>query len=301
MEPILTRYAVRDLDGTVLFPAGTMLTREVLHERLAAWPVPRRERERLLDQEHVRADMQDYCRTEPFDRVFGGGAGLEAVLERMNGVRLPGAVLDGLQHFRAVDVQTYRHSLIVYALSVRMGMALQLPAEEMRCLLEAGPTHDFGKASIDRKVLEKRGPLTREERLHLGHHATAGYVLMAYYYGDTDAPAARIACEHHERKDGSGYVRGVPLSERLVELAAVADIFDALLSPRPYRDGPYDTRGALDELIGLAQRGKFSWPPVQAIVALNRAGHPDPRGLALSRRRRGTPPAENSYGILSGS
>ena len=59
--------------------------------------------------------------------------------------------------------------------------------------------------------------------------------------------AARVARDHHEFRDGSGYMRGVKLNDPMVEIVAVCDIYDGLLSPRPYRTAAYDNRTALEE------------------------------------------------------
>ena len=70
----------------------------------------------------------------------------------------------------------------------------------------------------------------------------------------------------------------------------MADIYDALISIRPYRKRPYDNRTALEELTNMADAGKIPGSLVQALVALNRHDKPDYRRCGLSRERRGTPP-----------
>ncbi len=86
-------------------------------------------------------------------------------------------------------------------------------------------------------MLLKRGLLTPDERVHMNEHTEIGYLILA----DSDCPllklAAEIARTHHERWDGAGYPAGlrgedIPLAGRI---AAVADVFDALTSVRPYK------------------------------------------------------------------
>ena len=83
-----------------------------------------------------------------------------------------------------------------------------------------------------------------------------------------------MARDHHERRDGSGYPRGIPLEDRHVEVVAVCDIYDALVTPRPYRKGAYDNRAALEELTALAHEGKVSFAIVRQLIAVNRTDRP---------------------------
>lgn len=140
--------------------------------------------------------------------------------------------------------------------------------------------------------------LTRAERSILEHHAVAGYVLLSYYLQDIHGVAARVARDHHERKDGSGYPLGRHLTDRLVEIVAVSHIYDALISPRPYRPTSYDNRTALEEITDLVRQGKLSWEVVQALVACNRRNKPHYSECTVSTEKRGNPPADNRHGII---
>ncbi len=126
----------------------------------------------------------------------------------------------------------------------------------------------------------------------------AGYVLLTYYLRDSESFAARVARDHHERRDGSGYPLGIRLEDSQVEMAAVCDIYDALINPRPYRKGSFDNRTALEVITGLAENGSLSWTNVRRLVAVNRKDRPQPDTCVVSLEKRGTPPAENSYGIF---
>ena len=140
--------------------------------------------------------------------------------------------------------------------------------------------------------------LTRSDRNILEHHAFAGFVLLSYLLKDHRSFAARVAKEHHERRDGSGYPLAISLRDRMVEIIAVCDIYDALLSPRPYRPMPYDNRTALEEIIEMAQAGKLSWDVVQTLVSHSRKDRPHFRECRLSTEKRGKAPAENLYGVI---
>ena len=84
----------------------------------------------------------------------------------------------------------------------------------------------------------------------------------------------------------------------MVEIIAVCDIYDALLSPRPYRPTSYDNRTALEEITEMAQRGKLSLDVVKILVSHNRKDKTHFREFRLSTEKRGTAPAENLYGII---
>jgi putative two-component system response regulator len=119
--------------------------------------------------------------------------------------------------------------------------------------------HDIGKIAIGDAILLKPGKLSPEERAVMEQHTAWGYRLLANGKSDLIRAAADIAMYHHERWDGSGYPRGLAGAEipLLGRIAAVADVFDALTSERPY---------------------KQAWPLEQAAehIAQNSGKHFDP-------------------------
>ena len=131
------------------------------------------------------------------------------------------------------------------------------------------------------------------------HHAVAGYVLLSYYLKDNRNLAARVARDHHERKDGSGYPKGILLEDRLVEIIVVSDVYDALISQRPYRSSSYNNRTALEVITEMAEIGKLSWEVIQVLVAHNRQSKHNYRECKVSLLKRGTPPADNYYGVIA--
>jgi HD-GYP domain-containing protein (c-di-GMP phosphodiesterase class II) len=129
----------------------------------------------------------------------------------------------------------------------------------------------------------------------------AGYVLACYYLKDSDHIAARVARDHHERKTGTGYPRGVSKVDRIAEIVIVGDVYDALISPRPYRSVSYDNRSALEVVTEMAKKGEVSWDIVKVLIAQNRRDKPEIDEFTVSKERRGQNPAGNLHGITLGS
>lgn len=114
---------------------------------------------------------------------------------------------------------------------------LGLFEDEVRMIELAAPLHDIGKIAIPDALLLKPGPLTDEETQVMRQHPQLGYDLLAGSQNRFIQLSAKIALRHQERWDGSGYPGGlkgeaIPLEARIV---AVADVFDALISERPYK------------------------------------------------------------------
>lgn len=109
--------------------------------------------------------------------------------------------------------------------------------DEVRLIEIAAPLHDLGKIAIPDAVLMKPGPLEHHEVRTMRRHPLIGHELLSSSQNRFIQTAAIIALRHHERYDGSGYPDGlsgdaIPVEARIV---AVADVLDALLSPRPYK------------------------------------------------------------------
>ena len=121
-------------------------------------------------------------------------------------------------------------------------------------LTRSAPLHDIGKVGIPDAILLKPGPLTPEEWEIMKTHAQIGAEIIGDDSSDIMRLAALIALTHHEKWDGSGYPQGlageaIPLEARIV---AIADVFDALTSARPYK-AAWSIEAALDYIRSNAR------------------------------------------------
>ena len=133
-------------------------------------------------------------------------------------------------------------------------------------LLNAAPMHDVGKIGIPDAVLRKPGPLDALEWDTMRRHPEIGAEIIGEHPSGVLRLAREIALAHHEKWDGSGYPNGlageaIPLSARIV---AVADVFDALTTRRPYKE-PWPVQEALDHIE--SQSGKHFDPALVALFA----------------------------------
>ena len=174
------------------------------------------------------------------------------------------------------DGDTGEHVSRVALICRLVAEAMELGAERCRILYLAAPLHDIGKIAIADAILGKPGKLTPEEMNEMRKHVTIGARILENGSSDLIRTAELIAQSHHERWDGTGYpdrLSGydIPLEARIV---AIADVFDALCSERPYKAAwPLDK--ARDEIRRL--RGthfdpscvdafEARWPEIAAIM-----------------------------------
>jgi len=135
----------------------------------------------------------------------------------------------------AKDPYTRGHSERVGAWSRRLGVILGIPSDEVETVTQAGLLHDIGKIGVPEAVLRKRAGLAPEEWALMRQHPIIGAQIVAPF--EFFAGGTLVIRHHHERWDGTGYPDGlaagaIPFGARIV---AVADVFDALTSDRPYR------------------------------------------------------------------
>lgn len=137
----------------------------------------------------------------------------------------------------ARDPYTAGHSVRVGQLSVEIGRELALPGRDLQYLEIGGYLHDIGKIGVRDSVLLKPGKLTPEERAMIEEHPRIGLEIVQHV--DLTQAVKDLVIGHHERLDGTGYPYGLGGEEISIfaRIGAVADVFDALTTDRPYRVG----------------------------------------------------------------
>jgi putative nucleotidyltransferase with HDIG domain len=169
---------------------------------------------------------------------------------------------------RAVDAKsswTAGHSERVATLSLQIGRALRLDSKALESLHRAALLHDIGKLGVPVAILDKPGKLSEEEFRMIKSHSTLGARILEPIKAYADI--IPMVLQHHERYDGMGYPDG--LSGEKIDLGArilaVADVFDALKSDRPYRDGWSFER--VIEIIKKEDGRQFDPQVVEAFLA----------------------------------
>jgi CHASE2 domain-containing sensor protein len=168
-------------------------------------------------------------------------------------IRRLGAAVESRDH------ETGEHISRMSALCHRLALSVGMDEREADLLRHASAMHDIGKIGIPDRILQKPGRLDPAEWEEMKTHTTVGAHILAGSRAPLIKMAETIALTHHERWDGSGYPNGlageeIPLVGRI---AAICDVFDALISERPY---------------------KRAWPLAEALAEIERGGgsHFDP-------------------------
>ena len=168
----------------------------------------------------------------------------------------------------AIDVKhvnIHGHSLRVGRYAAAIGEALGMESGEVAALRSAGYLHDIGKVAVDRRLFGKPGALDAEEFREMADHTTVGHQIVS----SVQFPWPKIPEAvrwHHERSDGSGYPdrlgqEDLPMPVRIVGLA---DSFDAMTSPRPYR-AALSVGSALSDLVRMTPQ-KYDPNVVQGLL-----------------------------------
>jgi len=149
-----------------------------------------------------------------------------------------------------------------------LARAIGLSPENVALMADASPLHDIGKIGIPERILNKESSLSKAERLLMRNHSAIGYEILNKSEHSLIRTAAIIALDHHENWDGTGYPsgkkgEGISLSGRIVR---VCDVFDALLSSRPYKSAW--SMPATLEYFG-AERGRLFDPALVDVLLVN--------------------------------
>lgn len=188
---------------------------------------------------------QKYKYTEDITKLAG---------EIVDEIILEKNILINLVDIKSMDNYTYEHSISVTTLAIVLGLELKLDKKRLTELAIGALLHDIGKVFIPKEILLKKGKLLDQEFQIIKEHTTIGYDYIKNDINIT-VPSSIIALQHHEKIDGTGYPQGVK-GDRIhdyAKIAAIADVYDALTSDRPYRRA-MSPNEAIEYIMGSAER-----------------------------------------------
>jgi putative nucleotidyltransferase with HDIG domain len=198
-----------------------------------------------------------------------------AILERAAAKLFPDPAADSLrprilQAMAGADPAVYSHMMRVGLIAGAVALELGLPLENAREIAWGARLHDIGKLDpAVSAVINKRGALTEDERKTMMRHTELGVDIL---FDQDDVPAhlrwiaMKVALNHHEAMDGTGYPQGLSGEKipREARVTSVADYLDALIENRPYRDGL-----AVEQALSIMDKNAGKFDPA-ALAALRR-------------------------------
>lgn len=211
----------------------------------------------------AQASSDGFART--VRSVFGGG-GFHALVESVQSIcddLRDRRVLTGLNSIKTHDAYTFQHSIDVTIMGVILARRAGWDPARVRLFGTGCMLHDIGKVFIPEEILRKPGRLTEDEFELMKEHPKLGHDLIRAIAPGLSGLVSLVAHQHHERQDGSGYPRGLRGNNVLGAgnahgtihdfgaLCAVADVYDAMASTRPYRRA-WAPDQVVQTVIGLA-------------------------------------------------
>ncbi len=168
----------------------------------------------------------------------------------------------------AKDQYTQGHVWRVSNLAMAVGRKAGLPAEEIDALRFGGILHDIGKIGIPGEILNKPGPLNKDEWEVVRTHPGTGFKICQPL-GKILGPALEVIRHHHEKLDGSGYPDGLKGEEisKVARIMSIVDIYDSLITDRPYRKR-LPKKQVIGSLLAEADDGKLDKYLVKILIKL---------------------------------
>ncbi len=236
---------------------------EEIHSLEAQLPAYTKE---LIEKSRVEDKSKVTLSTEVIKRVGEGVQYLYENVESDNFLEATNNVTGELvkaiesNHAVAVDINlikvsdeyTFKHSVDVATMSLIIGRNYGLSEDELREIGIAGLLHDLGKSNIPLEVLNKPGKLDDDEFALMKQHSLFGFKILKEK-GTFSDNILKGVLQHHEKMNGKGYPLGVGAEaiSRLARVISVADIYDALVTERPYKKG-FPKRDALEMIFGMS-------------------------------------------------
>jgi HD-GYP domain-containing protein (c-di-GMP phosphodiesterase class II) len=228
----------------------------------------------------VRNIMTHAISDNPADKTAAIVKAKEIVEALMEEIQKNSDLMVNMVDLKVFDEYTYYHSVNVAILSTVVGVAIGMNRKDLFALGLASLLHDLGKVFIEKEIISKPGRLSEDEFSDIKRHSELGYTYLRSMF-EVPVKASMGVLHHHERYDGSGYPKGLSGEEISLfgRIIAVADVFDALVSDRPYRKAllPSD---AMEHIMGNG--GVIFDPNIARIFAMKIAPYPLGTAVELS-------------------
>lgn len=173
-------------------------------------------------------------------------------------LKLTSVVIKNIVLYGSGEDSIYRHGVNVAALSALLGTWIGMDSKQLNLLVYSALLHDLGKTQIDKNILNKSTPLTKDEFDIIKSHPNIGYnYIKNIEFWDKSVSYGVLM--HHERIDGSGYPLGIKGEgiHPFAKIIAIADVFDAINSNRGYKDKklPFEAM----EIVKTESLGKLDY------------------------------------------
>lgn len=295
----LTVYTdIFDISKKLIVKQGTVVDFKLLHQLMEHGKKLKKTFVKFGDTSLFK-DFKNIFNEEKYFTIFTPYKTNDEIEDVVKGVKLTSEIFEELLNIERNLPYTFRHILIVTALIIKMALDLQDKGYKPEHAALAGLLHDLGKSRVPKHILAKDMPLTQSEYAFLKSHSLISYVLLCYYLGADLYEIYDAARDHHETLDGGGYPRGTGRIGKYARLITPVDIFDALVSERPYRGSPFTIRHALDHLIYEANKNRIDKDVVYYLISYVRKEHPRPDELMPYDKKGLLSRADSSYGKLA--
>jgi HD-GYP domain-containing protein (c-di-GMP phosphodiesterase class II) len=285
-EGLLLTEDIFDIDGKLVLPTGSVVTKAVLKKvedsrpSFAAVELKTRD---IYEDFLALIEENNYKATIPSEDVRN------KVLRYLGRITLPEQLFRELEEMRGLSVILYHHTLATTFLATRLVLEYIFFADDIIKVASAALTRDVGMTRLPPELLKNTDHLSKLEHYRIKRHPVVSMALLTHYVGD--GLNSLVGFRHH---DGRNRV-GSP--SKLIDLITMVDIFNALVSPRSFRTRCYDVRGALDLLSDMVKEGQMNEDLVKLLVATYRKGNQQAREIVLSQEKLGYTPSENYYGV----
>ncbi|KUG23150.1 response regulator [hydrocarbon metagenome] len=281
------------IDKKLLLKAGTVITRSTL-QNIAG--LSEEIRYAPIKNTQLFEDMLNTFKDKRYSDILYPHEINLKIISYIRRIKMPEKIVFELAYMKKLTPYTYNHILTIAVLAAKIAIDhAQKNKYYPDMALRLSLFHDLGKSRIPLHILNKRSPITTDERHILKTHPLIGYVLLHHYFGKDCKTVAFASFQHHERLDGSGYPLGIKRLNKYSHLIGIVDTLDALISARPYRKTPFSLRAAIDLLLDESEKGRFHKGLIHTLIRYARKAKPGTK-IVIAKRGRDKEPSGNSYG-----